>query len=334
MTAGSATRQVPNGLIDSASNNCGATPGQACWVPQIAPENTMEPVALGLLTTGGVGQGQCTTATFSQCQSQQAAFLLSNFMYTIPNTVSMVSQSGSGGAVAQAATKSSNTTPAAQSSAAAASNPIIFNVSGVSGADTLLAYIVIIPQPVPGQFTFSSNPFKIIKESRTNLLQDFDEQPLDIDVPYPSCAGTSALCGEVEFNRNKGQGFGPNDFMQFSLNIQNAGAPATLADLCGAKVAFIYSSGYTPVSVLGCSSSSSPSLLTATSLSQDPTTPPQVIKVSTAVTTTTTPGCLPVCNGQCCNPTTQGVNDTNLVNGAEIVTGQTCFFHGSPVPCQ
>jgi hypothetical protein len=343
MSAGSAPRQVPSGLINTANNCSGARVGQACWVPQIAPNNTTQPVALDLLTTGGVGQ--CSVASLSQCQSQQAVTLLSNFVYPIPSTVSTATQSGTGTAttlaVSQTTTKNSGTGASAQGSTSSSGNPIIFNVSGLSGGspgETLLAYVVIMQQPPAGspQFTFSRNPFKMFPPpltSRSNLLQDFDLQPLDGDVPYPPCSATGVLCGEVEFNRNAGQGFGENDFMQFSLNILKGGAPATLADVCGAKVAFVFSDGYAPVSVLGSPPCSGSSSLMATSLSQDPTTPPQVVTVSTAVGPGTTPGCTQLPNGQCLlNPITSGVTDSNPATGVES-SGPICYSHGSPVPC-
>jgi hypothetical protein len=331
MTAGSAPRQTPNGLLNTF-NNCNAMPGQACWVPQVPPENTMPPQALDLLTTGGVGL--CDTTTISQCPSAQAAFLLSNLLDSIPNTVSMASQSGSGTASAQAVGKAA---PAAQSSASSSGNPIVFDVSGLSRAnpdETLLAYIVMIPQPPTGspQFTFARKPFKIILESRRNLLQDFDLQPLDGELPYPPCGATNVLCGEVEFNRNEGQGFGENDFMKFSLAILKGGAPAGLGDLCGAKVAFIYSDGYAPTSVLGpCSGSSPPSTLIATSLSQDPMTAPQVVTVPTPVVPNNTPACTPLPNGQCSNPVTEGVTDSNPATGLE--GGALCYSNGIPIQC-
>jgi hypothetical protein len=333
MTAGSAVRQLPNGLIDSTTNNCGTNPGQACWVPQIPPQNTTEPFALDLLTTGGAGS--CTIASLSQCQSQQAVALLSNFMYPIPNTVSTATQTLTGTVSTLAV---AHNTVSAQSSTSSSGNPIIFDLSGLTGGspgESLLAYVVIIPQPTgeSPQFTFASNPFKIISQSRSNLLQDFDLQPLDGDVPYPPCSAANVLCGEVEFNRNKGQGFGNNDFMNFSLSILKGGVPATLADLCGAgaKVAFIFSDGYAPASVLGPTPCSGSSPLMATSLSQDPTTPPQVVTVSTAVGPGNTPACTPLPNGQCPNPLTTGVSDSNPATGVE--GGPICYFHGQPVPC-
>jgi hypothetical protein len=328
---GTFARQLPNGLIDSASNNCGALPGQACWVPQVPPENTTPPSALALLRTGGVGL--CDTTTISQCPSAQAAFLLSNLLDSIPNTVSTASQSGTATASTQAV---SNTAPAAQSDASSFAIPIVFDVSGLTRAnpgETLLAYVVIIPQPAEGsQFTFSSNPFRIISQSRSNLLEDFDLQPLDGELPYPPCDATNVLCGEVEFNRNEGQGFGENDFMEFSLAILKGGAPAGLGDLCGAKVAFIYSDGYAPTSVLGpCSGSSPPSTLIATSLSQDPMTAPQVVTVPTPVVPNNTPACTPLPNGQCSNPVTEGVTDSNPATGLE--GGALCYSNGIPIQC-
>jgi hypothetical protein len=336
MTAGSSPRQLPNGFIDRTTFNCGAQLGQACWVPQVPPANTTPPKALDLLTTGGAGQ--CTIP--SQCLSQQATILLSNFVYPIPNTVS--GASGGAASAAQASVQSTAKTGAASSSSTSGS-PVIFNVSGVSGGspgETLLAYVVMIPQPSSGpQFSFSgSNPFALIKQSRRNLLEDFDRQPLDGDVPYPSCNPPfppdtpSLLCGEVEFNRSKGQGFGEHDFIKFSLNILKGSAPATLADLCGAKVAFIYSDGYAPVSALG-SGSCSGSSLTATSLSQDPTTPPQVVTVSTAPGPGTTPGCTPNDQGVCSNPVVTGVTDSHPSTGIE--GSPICFdVNGFPIPCQ
>jgi hypothetical protein len=338
LTAGSSQRQLPNGL-----NNCGPSQNQACWVPQVPPSDTTPPSALDLLTTGGVGQ--CTTATISTCPSQQAAYLLSNLLDSIPNTVSQVS-GGSGTtstqALAQSTTQKSNTSSPAQSSAASpppcpttAAGPCFF-VSGLTRAnpgEILLAYVVTVAQPQPGspQFTFSSNPFKIISQSRRNLLQDFDEQPLDMDLPYPPCGTTSVLCGEVEFNRNHGQGFGPNDFMQFSLNILKGGAPVGLADLCGAKVVFIYNDGYSPVSVLSCSGSSPPSSLMATSQNQDPMTAPMIVTLPTAITIINTGNCTPTSNNQCSNPMTSGVTDSNDALGLE--GGALCFSGGVPIQC-
>jgi hypothetical protein len=301
-------------------------------VPQVPPVNTTPPDALDLLTTGGAGL--CTTATISQCASEQAAFLLSDLLDSIPNTVSTASQSGTGTASTQAI---GNTALAAQSGAASSGSPIVFDVSGLSRAnpgETLLAYVVMIPQPPAGspQFTFSRNPFNIVSESRRNLLQDFDLQPLDGDVPYPPCNATNVLCGEVELNRNEGQGFGANDFMKFSLSILKGGVPAGLGDLCGAKVAFIYSGGYTPTSVLGpCSGSSPPSTLIATSLSQDPMTAPQVVTVPTPVVPNNTPACTPLPSGQCSNPVTEGVTDSNPTTGLE--GGALCYSNGIPIQC-
>jgi hypothetical protein len=210
-------------------------------------------------------------------------------------------------------------------------------VSGLTRAnpgEILLAYVVTVAQPPAGspQFTFSSNPFKILSQSRRNLLQDFDEQPLDMDVPDPPCATTSVLCGEVEFNRNSGQGFGPNDFMQFSLNILKGGAPVSLADLCGAKVVFIYNDRYAPVSVLGCSGSSSPSSLMATSLSQDPMTAPMIVTgAPTAGLSMNTGNCTPTSPNQCSSPTTSGVTDSNDARGLE--GGALCYSGGVPIQC-
>ena len=338
MTAGGAptgtfSRQLPSGLGQNHHKcNPPAMPGQACWVPQVPPENTMPPNALDLLTTGGVGL--CDTTTISQCQSEQAAFLLSDLLDSIPNTVSTASQSGSGTASTQAI---GNTPLAAQSGASSSVNPIVFDVSGLSRAnpgETLLAYVVIIPQPPAGspRFTFSRNPFKIVSESRRNLLQDFDLQPLDGDVPYPPCDAKNVLCGEVEFNRHEGRGFGENDFMKFSLAILKGGAPARLSDLCGAQAAFIYSDGYTPTSVFGrCSGSSPPSTLIATSLSQDPMTAPQLVTVPTPVVPNNTPACTPLPNGQCSNPVTEGVTDSNPATGLE--GGAICYANGVPIQC-
>jgi hypothetical protein len=327
LTAGNSVRQKPNGL-----NNCGATQNQACWVPQVPPNDTTPPDALNLLTTGGVGQ--CTTVNnMLQCPSQQAAYLLSTAMDTIPNTVSTVS-GGSTTASTQSATK--NNTGTAQSNTSSSGNPIVFDVSGQSGFSsgvTLLAYVVIIPQPSAGspQFTFSSNPFNIISQSRRNLLQDFDLQPLDNDVPYPPCSATGVLCGEVEFNRNPGKGFGVNDFMQFSLAILKGGAPAASSDLCGAKVAFIYSDGYTPVSNLGSSSCSGSSNLIATSLGQDPMTAAQVVTLPTSPLPNNMPACT-LLNGHCTNPMMSGSTDSNPAFGLE---SPTCFdANGFPIPCQ
>jgi hypothetical protein len=280
-----------------------------------------------------------TVNNMLQCPSQQAALLLSTAMDTIPNTVSTV-RGGSGTAstqaVTQSATKNSGT-GAVQNSSSSPANPITFKVSGMTSSPgvTLLAYVVIIPQPPAGspQFTFAARtPFKMFPPpltSRSNLLQDFDLPPLDGDVPYPPCSATGVLCGEVEFNRTQGHGFGANDFMQFSLAILKGGAPAASSDLCGAKVAFIYSDGYTPVSNLGSSSCSS--TLIATSLGQDPMTAAQVGTVPTSPPPNNTPACTQL-NGHCTNPMLSGSTDSNPAFGLE---SPTCFdANGFPIPCQ
>jgi hypothetical protein len=310
MTAGSANgiaaRQLPNGALNNASINCpGAGLGQACWVPQTPPTNTTPPLALDLLTTGGVGFPTCTTANPSGCQSQQAFAFLSNFLYPIPSTITM-----------------------------ATGGDATFDVSGLtngSPGETLLAWILTLPQG----FTFDpKNKFKILSQSRRNLLQDVDFSPpaLDSDVPYPAC--DTARCIEVEFNRNKGQGFGKNDFMKFSQGILNgSNQPVSLGDLCGAQVTLIYSDGYTPTSTLGSSDcGSSPSSLMASSLAQDPTVPAQVSAVPTPLVISTAPPCTPASNGQCTNPvTTTGVTDSNPATGME--GGLLCTAGGVPIQC-
>jgi hypothetical protein len=152
-----------------------------------------------------------------------------------------------------------------------------------------------------------------------------------MDVPYPPCGTTSVLCGEVEFNRNQGKGFVATDFMKFSLAILKGGAPVALGDLCDGKVAFIYSDGYTPVSNLGSCSSSSATPV-ATSLSQDPTTAPQVGTVPTSPPPNNSPACTQL-NGECTDPMMSGSTDSNPATGLE--GPPTCFDqNGIPIACQ
>jgi hypothetical protein len=100
-----------------------------------------------------------------------------------------------------------------------------------------------------------------------------------------------------------------------------------LGELCGAKVTLIYSDGYAPTSNYGnCMSSS----LTASSLSQDPTTPPQIVTVSTSVVSTNPP-CTPTNHGSCTPPSTLGVSDSNLATGLE--GGLLCTAFGVPIQC-
>ena len=120
-------------------------------------------------------------------------------------------------------------------------------------------------------------------------------------MPYPPCAGVR--CIEVEFNRGKNQGFTQGDFMQFSQGIlDSSNQPVSLGELCGAKVTLVYSDGYAPTSTLGSGNcGNNPSSLITSSLSQDPTTPPQVVTVSTSVISKDPP-CTPVNNGKCVPP--------------------------------
>jgi hypothetical protein len=306
MTAGSASREVPNGLIDGLLIRCsGAVPGEACWVPQVPPQNTTQPDALDLITMGGVGT--CSIMDPSACPSQQAAVLLSGFMNPIPDSMTTASDPTN-------------------------SNLITFNVTGAAGgrpSETLLAWVLMFPTAAPPV----QRPFHIINESRRNLVMDADYPHGDKDnnaggiyyigTWYNACAASTARCLIVEFNL---PGAGATDYVDFSISFTTS---VTNADLCGAQITYLFNDGYITTSDLGpspCSGSS----VTANSQNPDLTAPPQIANPATFVGASNMP-CTPLPNGQCPSPLATGVSDSNPATGVE--GGPICYVGGVPTQC-
>ncbi len=266
--------------------------------------------------------------------SQQRYALMSGFLTPIANAPVMASQTAAGGASTAAVTGSAIRGGKASTSAAYSaptSSSIIFNLSGPTGGvpgDTITAEILILPQGPPALTFDTRNPFRIIAQSRRNLLQDVDVPHPDPDVPYNPCAPATVQCLEVEFNRNPGKGFGPADFIEFSQGILIGGSPITLDELCGAKLVYIFQSGAIITSSLGPCSGSVTTVLTASPQNPDVTTPNQVVNPGTLVTSSNPPCTLDPTTGLCPDPTMTGVEDGNPSEQAQL-----CYFHGSPVPC-
>lgn len=306
MTTGS-DRQEPNPAIDSATNNCTGTIGQACWVSQISPARTLANGGLDLMTLGGT----CTPTTFAQgtCTQQSAVLDPSGLLNPLANSTTTVTKPGSNTSIDFSVTAPINGRP----------------------GETLIAWILMLPQAL----TFDpNNKFRIISQSRRNLLQDVDLPHPDSDVPFSPCATETALCLEVEFNRQTGQGFGaqePKDLntpFAFSQGILNGNHGALLSDLCGAKVTYIFSEGYITTSAIGpapCSGTS----LAADSQNPDPTTPPQIsTQIGNNFVGASNQGCTVDSTGKCSDPTMTGVSDANPSQ-----EGGQCGTLGQPL-CQ
>jgi hypothetical protein len=301
MTAGSAVRQVPSGLINSSSVNCpGAAIGEACWVPQVPPQNTTQPNALDLMTMGG----SCTIANPSACPSQEAAVLLSGFLNPI----------------------ASSTTTATDP---ASSNTITFNVTGASAGrshETLLAWALVLPPSAPGVTTAFGSP----TASPPNLIQDADFPNGDSDnnvggVYYlgtwsSTCAGEGARCLIVEFNT---PGAAAGDSVNFKMSFTSS---VTNASLCGAEIIYLFNDGSIHPTPFPCSESAT---VTTTSQMADLTMPVEIASPA-AFTGATNLSCIPLPGGTACAPPTS-VSDSNLRTGVE--SGPICLAHGQVVPC-
>jgi hypothetical protein len=124
----------------------------------------------------------------------------------------------------------------------AAGSSVNFTVS----APEVPLNVLVISLPHGLKFD-SKNQFKIVSESRENLIQDVDYYPDADNSPsnpsgkyilgpaYSACKAAGAQCLIVEFNS---PGFGPTDSLQFSQGILNGTVPATLQQLSGANVTF------------------------------------------------------------------------------------------------
>jgi hypothetical protein len=127
----------------------------------------------------------------------------------------------------------------------------------LSGPATPVNVLVVM---LPSGLKFDSqNQFKIVSESRANLIQDVDYSPDSDNNPtnpnagyligaaYSACTARGAQCLIVEFNP---PGLGPNDSLQFTQGVLNGKKPATLQQLAGANVTFGLTSQYITTSEL------------------------------------------------------------------------------------
>ena len=222
--------------------------------------------------------------------SQQMAVLASSsgFINTITNsTLTAMKPASSGMSVAtgSAVTKS---TASNTSGTSGTSSSIIFTASGSEPPPNGSTNVLVIMSPSPLKFD-PKNPFKIISQSRNNLVQDAeyypdtDNNPNNPNAKYPlgtaaysACTAEGAQCLIVEFNPPF---LGPTDQLQFSQGVTSHGVPVTLPQLAGAHVTFALNLGttttsqYITTSQLMCNSGE----CTAGSQTTSPTLPPPQI---------------------------------------------------------
>ena len=221
----------------------------------------------------------------------------------------------------------------------ASGSSMTVNVAGPAAGsgrpnEKLLAWVLTLP---PGlQF---NQQFRVISQSRRNLLQDADFPNPDSDnLPtgawnlgalYTQCAASTAQCLILEFNL---PGAASNDAIKFSKGFTSA---VSNAQLCGVDITFIFSDGYTTSSALGCPGGVVPATLTASSQNPDPMSPvlPQIVNQTAFAAAAA--GNQPCTGG---NPTTGQCPDDPVQTGVEDALpseegGQICYFHGSPVQC-
>ena len=202
--------------------------------------------------------------------------------------------------------------------------------------ETLLAWVLM---PPPGlQF---NNQFRIISQSRKNLVEDADfPQPDAVDntaggvynlgALYDICTASTAQCLVVEFNLpGAGTTTKGTDQVKFSKGFTT---PITNASLCGSKITSVFSHGFMTTSQLACPNGVAPAVLTANSQSPDLTAPaaPQIVN-DTAFNTAVSgnPPCTkdPV-TGLCPDPTVTGIQDADPSQEPQV-----CYFEGSPIQC-
>jgi hypothetical protein len=243
---------------------------------------------------------------------------------------------------------------------------IVFDLSGpTSGGpgETLVAWILTLPK----EQTFAKhNQFRVISQSRRDLIQDVSYYP-DADNNsllkeigyYPDagdnpeklgarstpCATPDAECLMVKF---RPPGLEAQDSISFSKSILTDSTAITNDDLCKAKITYIFSDGYATTSNFGsCPATSLP--LISSSWRPDPTAAPRLIhsNVLLAQASTSLP-CTPDSTGNCppltladANPSEEGGQPGNscsngAINGkiqsnVIVSTGQNCVFTN---PCE
>jgi hypothetical protein len=213
----------------------------------------------------------------------------------------------------------------------------------VSAPQSPLNVLVI---ELPSGFKFDSkNQFKVISQSRENLIQDVeyfpdaDNDPSNpsaqymIGPAYSACTAKGAQCLIVEFNAS---GLGPSDSLKFSQGILKGTVPATLQQLAGANVTFALNlpsaagttttGQYITTSELQFDSATNQDTASTQNAS---TTVPPVVTNPGAVASSGSPGCTPIVNNfgfLVCknNPVSTGVSDGNVCQEGGQPPGITC----------
>jgi hypothetical protein len=200
------------------------------------------------------------------------------------------------------------TTKAQLGTGGSATDPVIFDLSSPTGGklgETLAAWVLTLP---PGQTFAKHSRFRVVSQSRADLVQDVTyypdagNNPIMKDIAYhpgaddnsanpnigtaadSPCTSATAECLMVKFQP---PGLGTHDSISFSNGIlksilfskgmfSGGGAPITNDDLCKAKITYIFSDGYATTSKLGpCPAVSLP--LISSSWRPDPTVSPRIV---------------------------------------------------------
>jgi hypothetical protein len=202
------------------------------------------------------------------------------------------------------------------------SSSVTFSVSEPEAPINVL--VIMLPS---GLKFDSKNQFKILFQSRSNLIQDVDYVPDNDNNPnnssakyiigpaYSACKAAGAQCLIVEFNA---PGLGPNDSLRFSQGILNGRVPATLQQLAGANVTFALnlpsSAGATTTSqfIMTSELEFNGTVDTASTQKASTTVPPVITNPGSFAGSGNTP-CTPFYNADfvltCLNPVNTGISD-------------------------